>query len=76
MTGFNLEATDGTARTGTLRTAHGDVRTPAFMPVATVGSVKALDPDDLRTLGVEGPRSGATRGGRLYGSRGPVRPQS
>ena len=53
MTGFSLEATDGTARTGTLRTAHGDVRTPAFMPVATLGSVKALDPDDLRTLEVE-----------------------
>ena len=53
MTGFDLKTTDGAARTGTLRTAHGDVRTPAFMPVATLGSVKALDPDDLVDLGAE-----------------------
>ena len=50
MTGFRLEATDGAARTGTLLTPHGDVRTPAFMPVATLGSVKGLDPEDLRRL--------------------------
>ena len=50
MTGFQLEATDGAARTGTLRTPHGDVSTPAYMPVATLGSVRGLDPEDLRRL--------------------------
>ena len=50
MTGFRLEATDGAARTGRLLTPHGDVRTPAFMPVATLGSVRGLDPEDLRRL--------------------------
>ena len=50
---FTLDATDGLGRAGTLRTPHGDVRTPAFLPVATQGSVKALDPDDLRSIGAE-----------------------
>ncbi len=49
---FQIEARDGTARTGVLHTPHGDVSTPAFMPVATQGSVKALTPDDLKALGV------------------------
>ena len=48
---FALEATDGKARAGVLRTARGAVPTPFFMPVATQGSVKALDPADLRTAG-------------------------
>ena len=48
---FKLESTDGGARAGTLHTEHGDVPTPAFMPVATQGSVKTLDPADLRALG-------------------------
>ncbi|MBM3944038.1 MAG: tRNA guanosine(34) transglycosylase Tgt [SAR202 cluster bacterium] len=48
---FRLEAGDGNARAGVLRTAHGDVPTPAFMPVATQGSVKALDPADVRGVG-------------------------
>ena len=48
---FSLEATDGPARAGTLHTPHGDVPTPAFMPVATQGSVKALDTDDLESIG-------------------------
>ena len=48
---FTLEANDGGARAGTLHTAHGDVPTPAFMPVATQGSVKAIDPSDLDTIG-------------------------
>ena len=50
---FRVHAVDGSARTGTLRTAHGPVQTPAFMPVATLGSVKALAPDDLSSLGVD-----------------------
>ena len=41
----------GKARTGVLKTAHGEVRTPVFMPVATQATVKALDPEDLRTCG-------------------------
>jgi queuine tRNA-ribosyltransferase len=48
---FRLTATDGTARAGVLATAHGDVPTPAFMPVGTKGTVKAVDPEELRALG-------------------------
>ena len=48
---FTVTATDGAARAGVLRTAHGDVPTPAFMPVGTKGTVKALDPDELVALG-------------------------
>ena len=48
---FTLEATDGAARAGTLHTAHGDVPTPAFMPVGTKATVKTVDPDELRALG-------------------------
>src|SRR5919109_1487120 len=48
---FELVATEGEARAGTLHTAHGDVPTPAFMPVGTKGTVKGLDPQRLRELG-------------------------
>ncbi|MCH7801465.1 MAG: tRNA guanosine(34) transglycosylase Tgt [Chloroflexi bacterium] len=48
---FTLEANDGGARVGTLHTPHGDVPTPAFMPVATQGSVKAIDPSDVTNIG-------------------------
>jgi queuine tRNA-ribosyltransferase len=48
---FTITATDGEARAGVLRTAHGDVPTPAFMPVGTKAAVKALDPEELRALG-------------------------
>jgi queuine tRNA-ribosyltransferase len=47
---FSLHATDGSARRGTLALAHGVVETPAFMPVGTAATVKALTPDDLRTF--------------------------
>lgn len=50
---FELFHHDGAARTGRLHTAHGPVDTPIFMPVGTVGSVKALAPDDLYALGAE-----------------------
>lgn len=50
---FELHAVDGNARTGVLHTAHGPVRTPIFMPVGTVGSVKAIAPDDLEAMGAE-----------------------
>ena len=49
--GFALQATDGAARAGEVRTPHGAFPTPAFMPVATQGAVKAVDSVDLRTLG-------------------------
>ena len=48
---YALEATDGPARAGVLTTAHGDVPTPAFMPVGTKATVKSLHPDELRALG-------------------------
>ena len=48
---LRLDATSGAARAGVLHTAHGDVPTPLFMPVATQGSVKAVDPPDLRAVG-------------------------
>jgi queuine tRNA-ribosyltransferase len=48
---FTVVATDGDARSGVLRTPHGDVPTPAFMPVGTKATVKGLDPDRLRELG-------------------------
>jgi queuine tRNA-ribosyltransferase len=48
---FTLEDTDGAARAGVLHTAHGDVPTPAFMPVGTKGTVKSVDPGELRAVG-------------------------
>jgi len=48
---FALAATDGEARAGVIRTAHGDVPTPAFMPVGTKGTVKTVDPDELSAVG-------------------------
>jgi queuine tRNA-ribosyltransferase len=48
---FSVIATDGRARSGVLTTAHGDVPTPAFMPVGTKATVKSVDPDELRQLG-------------------------
>jgi queuine tRNA-ribosyltransferase len=50
---FEVHATDGAARAATLQTAHGPIETPAFMPVGTKASVKAMDPDQLRGLGAQ-----------------------
>jgi queuine tRNA-ribosyltransferase len=50
---FEIAAHDGEARTGVLRTPHGVVHTPAFMPVATLGAVRGVGPDDLAELGAE-----------------------
>ena len=47
---FVVTATDGEARAGVLRTPHGDVPTPAFMPVGTKATVKGLDPGELHSL--------------------------
>ena len=49
--GFTLKATSGKARAGVIETPHGVVDTPAFMPVATQGSVKGVTPQELRGLG-------------------------
>jgi queuine tRNA-ribosyltransferase len=50
---FRLVATDGLARAGILETAHGEIRTPAFMPVGTKATVKSLHPDEVRALGAD-----------------------
>lgn len=47
---FDVLATDGRARAGEFRTPRGVVETPVFMPVGTLATVKALDPDDLRGM--------------------------
>src|SRR2546421_1833032 len=48
---YSVTARDGAARAGILRTAHGEVPTPAFMPVGTKATVKTVDPDELHALG-------------------------
>ena len=48
---FHILHTQGTARSGVFTTPHGGVATPAFMPVGTLATVKALDPDDLHRAG-------------------------
>ena len=50
---WRAEATDARARAGVLTTPHGDVPTPAFMPVGTRGSVKTIDGGDLEALGAD-----------------------
>jgi queuine tRNA-ribosyltransferase len=50
---FEIEARDGGARAGVLRTAHGEVRTPAFIPLATKGTVRGLESRELAELGYE-----------------------
>src|SRR6202451_2440530 len=55
MAAFTIEARDGSsdARAGVLETAHGDVRTPAFVPLATKATVKGLLPAEVAALGYE-----------------------
>jgi queuine tRNA-ribosyltransferase len=50
---FRLIATDGAARTGEITTAHGIVRTPAFMPVGTQGAIKGVHHDEVRAAGAD-----------------------
>jgi queuine tRNA-ribosyltransferase len=50
---FSVLAVDGAARTGVIRTARGDIRTPAFMPVGTAATVKAMKPEDVRSTGAD-----------------------
>jgi len=50
---FDLLATDGAARRGTVTLAHGTVETPVFMPVGTYGTVKAMAPNELHEIGAQ-----------------------
>ncbi|WP_421792118.1 tRNA guanosine(34) transglycosylase Tgt [Hyphobacterium sp.] len=50
---FEIQARDGAARTGVLKTPRGDIRTPAFMPVGTAATVKALYPEQVRAAGAD-----------------------
>jgi len=51
--GFSLNASDGAARTGVIATPRGEIRTPAFMPVGTAGTVKAMLPEHVRATGAD-----------------------
>jgi queuine tRNA-ribosyltransferase len=53
MTPFAVAARDGAARAGVLKTPHGDVSTPVFMPVGTKATVKTLAPDEVRSVGAQ-----------------------
>ena len=50
---FSVAATDGAARTGTISMKRGEIRTPAFMPVGTAATVKAMKPGDVRAAGAD-----------------------
>ena len=50
---FDIHATDGAARTGVIRMRRGEIRTPAFMPVGTAGTVKAMRPAEVRASGAD-----------------------
>ena len=50
---FDIHATDGKARTGTIRMRRGEIRTPAFMPVGTAATVKAMKPESVRATGAD-----------------------
>ena len=50
---FTISATDGAARTGVIKTPRGDIRTPAFMPVGTAATVKAMLPSQVRDTGAD-----------------------
>jgi queuine tRNA-ribosyltransferase len=50
---FEIAATDGAARTGTIRMQRGEIRTPAFMPVGTAATVKAMRPEEVRASGAD-----------------------
>jgi len=50
---FDIHATDGPARCGTIKMLRGDIQTPAFMPVGTAGTVKAMMPENVRKTGAD-----------------------
>jgi len=51
--GFDIHSRDGKARSGTIRMLRGDIRTPAFMPVGTAATVKAMKPETVRRTGAD-----------------------
>jgi len=53
MSNFKIIAKKGLARAGVLKTAHGEIKTPVFMPVGTQATVKAISPDDLKQAGAQ-----------------------
>jgi queuine tRNA-ribosyltransferase len=50
---FSVQVTDGAARSGLIKTARGEIRTPAYMPVGTAGTVKAMLPESVRETGAD-----------------------
>src|SRR5688500_4469457 len=50
---FTISATEGKARTGTIRMRRGEIRTPAFVPVGTAATVKAMKPESVRATGAD-----------------------
>ena len=50
---FTIDATDGKARTGRIAMRRGEIRTPAFMPLGTAGTVKAMKPEAVRATGAD-----------------------
>ena len=50
---FTVQATDGRARSGVIQTPRGEIRTPAFMPVGTAATVKAMLPESVRATGAD-----------------------
>ena len=50
---FSISATDGKARTGHIQMQRGQIRTPAFMPVGTAGTVKAMRPAEVKATGAD-----------------------
>lgn len=50
---FSIDATDGKARTGSIQMQRGEIRTPAFMPVGTAATVKAMKPESVRATGAD-----------------------
>ncbi len=50
---FRVSVTDGRARRGRITTSRGTIETPSFMPVGTIGTVKAMSPDELKEIGAE-----------------------
>ncbi|MCB0392407.1 MAG: tRNA-guanine transglycosylase, partial [Bdellovibrionales bacterium] len=50
---FKIQKTEGKARAATLLTAHGEIKTPVFMPVGTKATVKAMLPEELKDIGAQ-----------------------
>ncbi|QQB46644.1 tRNA guanosine(34) transglycosylase Tgt [Corynebacterium glucuronolyticum] len=65
---FHINHSDGAARTGVISTPHGDIQTPAFIPVATKATVKTLTPEQIRSTGAQAILSNAYH---LYLQPGP-----